>query len=85
MSEHVEDLNRKQTALFPETLEEYVDEENPVRFIDAFVDSLNLEKLGFKHSVPTEVGRPSYDPGDLLKQDRCVFLLWVFHGEVYVE
>jgi transposase len=67
MSEHVEGLNRKQTALFPETLEEYVDKENPVRFIDAFVDSLNLEKLGFKHSVPTEVGRPSYDPGDLLK------------------
>ena len=50
MSEHVEGLNRNQTALFPETLEGYVDKENPVRFIDAFVDSLNLEKLGFKHS-----------------------------------
>ena len=67
MSEHVEGLNRNQTALFPDTLEEYVDKENPVRFIDAFVDSLNLEKLGFKHSVPAEVGRPSYDPADLLK------------------
>ena len=67
MSEHVEGLNRNQTALFPETLEGYVDKENPVRFIDAFVDSLNLEKLGFKHSVPAEVGRPSYDPADLLK------------------
>jgi len=67
MSEHIEGLNRNQTALFPDTLEGYVDKENPVRFIDAFVDSLNLEKLGFKHSTPTEVGRPSYDPADLLK------------------
>src|SRR5665811_1725183 len=67
MSEHVEGLNRNQTALFPDTLEGYVDKDNPVRFIDAFVDSLNLEKLGFKHSIPTEVGRPSYDPADILK------------------
>ena len=67
MSEHVEGLNRNQTALFPDTLEGYVDKENPVRFIDAFVDSLNLEKLGFKHSIPAEVGRPPYNPSDLLK------------------
>ncbi len=67
MSEHVEGLNRNQTALFPETLEGYVDKENPVRFIDAFVDSLNLENLGFKHSIPAEVGRPPYNPSDLLK------------------
>jgi len=67
MSEHVAGLNRDQAALFPETLEGYVDKENPVRFIDAFVDSLNLEKLGFKHAVPSELGRPSYDPSDLLK------------------
>jgi len=67
MSEHVTGLNRDQTALFPETLEGYVDKENPVRFIDAFVESLNLEKLGFKHAVPSELGRPSYDPSDLLK------------------
>jgi transposase len=55
------------TILFPDTLDKYVDAENPVRFIDAFVDSLNLEKLGFKHSIPSETGRPSYDPSDLLK------------------
>ena len=46
MSEHVEGLNRDQTLLFPETLEKYVNENNSVRFIDAFVDSLNLEKNG---------------------------------------
>jgi transposase len=67
MSEYVEGLNRNQTALFPETLEDYVYQENPVRFIDAFVDTLNLENLGFKHSTPAEVGRPSYNPSDLLK------------------
>jgi transposase len=67
MSEHIEGLSRNQTALFPDTLEGYVDKENPVRFIDAFVDSLNLEKLGFKHSIPAEVGRPPYNPSDLLK------------------
>jgi transposase len=67
MSEHVEGLNRNQTALFPDTLEGYVDKENPVRFIDAFVDSLNLENLGFKHSTPGEVGRPSYNSKDICK------------------
>jgi transposase len=67
MSEHIEGLNRDQTALFPNTLEGYVDEDNPVRFIDAFIDSLDLISLGFKHSTPSEVGRPSYDPSDLLK------------------
>jgi transposase len=67
MSEHVEGLNRNQTALFPDTLDGYVDKENPVRFIDAFVESLNLEKLVFKHSIPCDLCRPSYDPYDLLK------------------
>jgi transposase len=67
MSEHIEGLNRNQTALFPNTLEEYVNKENPVRFTDAFVDSLNMEKLRFQHSTPLELGRPSYDPSDLLK------------------
>jgi len=67
MSEHVEGLNRDQTLIFPDTLEGYVDKENPVRFIDAFIGSLNLEKLGFTHSIPNDLGRPSYDPSDLLK------------------
>src|SRR5271157_6367745 len=67
MSEHVGGTHRDQTILFPDTLDKYVDAENPVRFIDAFVDSLNLEKLGFKHSVLADTGRPSYNPSDLLK------------------
>jgi transposase len=67
MSEHVTGNHRKQTVLFPDMLDDYVDKENPVRFIDAFIDSLDLEKLGFKHAVPCDTGRPSYDPSDLLK------------------
>jgi len=67
MSEHVNGPHRDQTVLFPDTIDKYVEKENPVRFIDAFIDSLNLEKLGFKHSVPAETGRPSYNPSDLLK------------------
>jgi transposase len=67
MSEHVLGNHRDQTVLFPNTIDQYVEQENPVRFIDAFVDSLNLEKLGFKHSVPAETGRPSYNPSDQLK------------------
>lgn len=67
MSEHINGTHRDQTVLFPDRLEDYVDKENPVRFIDAFVDSLNMEKLGFKHSTLADTGRPSYDPSDLLK------------------
>ena len=67
MSEHVNGTHREQTVLFPNTIDQYVEKENPIRFIDAFVDSLNQEKLGFKHSIPADTGRPSYNPSDLLK------------------
>jgi transposase len=60
LKEHMSGLHRDQTILFPDRLDKYVGEENPVRFIDAFIESLNLERLGFKHSVPCETGRPSY-------------------------
>ena len=56
MSEHVNGTHRDQTILFPDTLDQYVDEGNPVRFIDTFTESLNLEKLGFKHSIPCDTG-----------------------------
>ena len=63
----VNGTDRKQRILLPDTLDEYVDENNPVRFIDAFVDSLDLVALGLKHSVPAGTGRPPYNPGDILK------------------
>jgi transposase len=52
MSGHVAGFCRNQGLVLPYTLEEYVDEENPVRFIDAFVDSLDLKRLEFRHSEP---------------------------------
>jgi transposase len=63
----VNGTDRKQRILLPDTLDEDVDENNPVRFIDAFVDSLDLVSLGLRHSVPASTGRPPYNPGDLLK------------------
>src|SRR5450759_858026 len=60
--------DRGQELILPERLDGYVDEDNEVRFIDAFVDTLDLIELGFTHSEPTdEGGRPSYNPRDLLK------------------
>jgi transposase len=50
-----------------ECLEDYISEENPVRVIDAFVDSLDLNLAGFIRTIPKETGRPPYDPRDLLK------------------
>jgi len=63
----VQGVHRNQVVMFPESLDEYIADDNPVRFIDAFVDSLDLQALGFERAVPEERGRPPYHPGDLLK------------------
>jgi len=65
--DYIEGSNRDQLTLFPQSLDEYVSDDNPVRFIDAFVENLDLSGLGFKHSVLKETGRPPYHPGVLLK------------------
>jgi transposase len=65
--DYIEGSNRDQLTLFPQSLEEYVSDDNPVRFIDAFVENLDLIDLGFKHSLLKETGRPPYHPGVLLK------------------
>lgn len=64
---YIEGTHRDQTLLFPEVLDDYVTEDNSVRFIDAFVDGLGLDSLGFQRSEPASTGRPAYDPRDLLK------------------
>ena len=64
---HRAGLDRSQTLLFPERLEEYVGAENPVRFLDAFVGSLNLPALKFGKAQCAATGRPPYDPAMLLK------------------
>jgi transposase len=61
--------NRHEEILFPERLDDYISKENPVRFLDAFVDHLNLTTLGFQRATPAATGRPAYDPADLLKLD----------------
>ena len=64
---HRAGLDRSQTLLFPERLEDYVAAENPVRFLDAFVSSLDLFTLGFAKARCADTGRPPYDPAVLLK------------------
>jgi transposase len=67
MRRFVEGIDRGQTTLFPECLEDWIDEGNPVRAIDAFVDELDLSGLGFDGAAPEATGRPSYHPTVLLK------------------
>ena len=62
----IEGVGRDQQQMFPDVLDDYVTAENPVRFIDAFVGSLNLSELEFERVVAAETGRPAYDPKDLL-------------------
>jgi transposase len=64
---HRTGLDRNQTLMFPERLEDYVGAENPVRFLDAFVASLDLHALGFTKAQVADTGRPPYDPAALLK------------------
>ena len=59
--------DRGQMTLFPARLDDYVVEDNPVRAVDVFVDSLDLDRLGFIRVQPLDMGRPGYDPRMMLK------------------
>jgi len=59
--------NREQTIMFPERIDEYVDENACVRVIDAYVDSLDICVLGFNRYKHKETGRPPYNPKEILK------------------
>lgn len=63
----MEKRDRSQISFLPECVEDTISDENPVRVIDAFVDSLDMEGLGFQKAKPAQTGRPAYDPRDLLK------------------
>ena len=67
MKRFVEGTDREQSTLFPECLEDWIREDNPVRVIDVFVDELDLGALGFDGVAPEATGRPSYHPSVLLK------------------
>lgn len=65
--DHINGIVREQITLLPEAIEDYISAENPVRFLDAFVDQLDTLKSGFCHAEVKETGRPPYNPKDLLK------------------
>jgi transposase len=64
---YIEGHSRDQMLLLPASVDDYVTADNPARLIAAFVDELDLGKLGFGRALPKATGRPGYDPADLLK------------------
>lgn len=73
MKRFIEGENRTQSTLFPERLDDYIGQENPVRVVEAFVEHLDLGVLGFEGVVPAMTGRPSYHPAVLLKHSEGLF------------
>lgn len=67
MTRFIKAESRAQATLFPERIEDYIDEENPVRAVEAFVDMLDLEEIGFLGMTPKVTGRPAYHPSTMLK------------------
>src|ERR1700709_2434034 len=67
MTRFVVGADRSQSTLFPERLDDYLGEDNPVRAVDVFVDDLDLVGLGFGGVEPEATGRPAYHPATLLK------------------
>jgi transposase len=64
---YIKGQDRKQIILLPDYIDDLVEQDNPVRVIDAFIDGLDIEEAGFQRSIPNITGRPCYDPRDLLK------------------
>jgi transposase len=64
---HIIGHAREQMTMFPDSIEDYITGENPVRFIDAYVDQLDTTTMGFCHADVKQTGRPPYNPKDLLK------------------
>jgi len=67
MSRFIEEKARSQTTLFPEQLDDYISQDNPIRTIEAFVDGLDMRSMSFKRVEPSSTGRPGYRPSTLLK------------------
>lgn len=67
MSGYIEGTDRGQATLFPDRLEDWIGEDNPVRVIDLFVDEIDLSQLGFARACPASTGWPGYHPSVLLK------------------
>ena len=67
MKRFIEGECRTQAVLFPERLDDWIGEDNPVRAVDAFVSELDFKALGFESAEPADTGRPAYHPATLLK------------------
>ena len=67
MSGFIEGVDRDQVTLFPDRLEDWIDEDHLVRVVDLFVDQLDLVDLGFTRAAHARTGRPGYHPSVLLK------------------
>ena len=67
MTRFIEEADRGQSTLLPECLDDFIDESNPVRVIDVFVEALDLAEMSFDGIEPAATGRPSYHPSVLLK------------------
>ena len=67
MHRFIDGEDRMQQTLLPNSLEDYISEENPVRVIEVFIDELDLAALGFAGMTPAATGRPAYHPATLLK------------------
>lgn len=67
MKRFIQGESRTQSILLPELLDDYIDEANPVRVSDVYVDELELGNLGFASVAPATTGRPAYHPAVLLK------------------
>src|SRR3984893_7792787 len=67
MHRFIDGEDRMQQTLLPNSLEDYVSQENPVRVIEVFIDELDLAALGFSGMTPAATGRPAYHPSMLLK------------------
>src|SRR6187431_1789570 len=67
MKRFIEGADRTQVTLLPECLDDYIAEDNPVRVVDAYVEELDLQELGFEGAEPAATGRPAYHPAVLLK------------------
>jgi transposase len=82
---HQRGLDRSQSLLFLERLEDHIGPDNPVRFLDAFVASLDLHGLRFAKAQSTDTGRPPYAPSDLLKLYLYGYLTLTFQFERTIE
>ena len=67
MKRFIEGANRDQWVLMPERLDDFIGDDNPIRVVEAYVESLDLRGLGFKGAEPCATGRPAYHPSVLLK------------------